>query len=313
MVAPPPHDDAALSPVFPVAAGLQAGLTASQLRGPRFDAPHHGLRHTAGGQPSLADVVRALQRTNPGTAATHATAARLWGMWLPRQWERGPIHLARTRAEGGAPRRSGVVGHELHTQDPVLVRAGVRITTPAGTWAALAQLGLPLADVVAAGDSLLQRADGPAGRRHPGEHPRCTVRDLEAEVLRVRGRRGTRTLRAALPLLKDGADSRAETLLRLALTDAGVPEPEVNPLLMLSDGSTVRPDLVWREARVCVQYEGDHHRTDPQQWRRDIERDRRMQAEGWIVLRVAASVFTRRGLDALLRDLAAHLRLPLPA
>lgn len=150
MVAPPPHD-AAPSPVFPVAAGLQAGLTASQLRGPRFDAPHHGLRHTAGGQPSLADVVRALQRTNPGTAATHATAARLWGMWLPRQWERGPIHLARTRAEGGAPRRSGVVGHELHPQDPVLVRARVRITTPAATWAALAQLGLPLADVVAAG------------------------------------------------------------------------------------------------------------------------------------------------------------------
>ena len=141
MVAPPPHHDAAPSPVFPVAAGLQAGLTASQLRGPRFDAPHHGLRHTAGGQPSLADVVRALQRTNPGTAATHATAARLWEMWLPRQWERGPIHLARTRAEGGAPRRSGVVGHELHPQDPVLVRARVRITTPAATWAALAQLG----------------------------------------------------------------------------------------------------------------------------------------------------------------------------
>ena len=99
MVAPPPHDDAAPSPVSPVAAGLQAGLTASQLRGPRFDAPLHGLRHPAGGQPSLADVVRALQRTNPGTAATHATAARLWGMWLPRQWERGPVHLARTRTE----------------------------------------------------------------------------------------------------------------------------------------------------------------------------------------------------------------------
>ena len=155
MVAPPPHDDAVLSLVFPVAAGLQAGLTASQLRGPRFDAPHHGLRLTAGGQPSLADVARALQRTNPGTAATHATAARLWGMWLPRQWERGPIHLARTRAEGGAPRRSGVVGHELHPQDPVLVRSGVRITTPAATWAALAQLGLPLADVVAAGDRVV--------------------------------------------------------------------------------------------------------------------------------------------------------------
>lgn len=37
MVAPPPHHDAAPSPVFPVAAGLQAGLTASQLRGPRFE------------------------------------------------------------------------------------------------------------------------------------------------------------------------------------------------------------------------------------------------------------------------------------
>lgn len=313
MAAHPRHDDAALGPVFTVAAGLDAGLTATQLRGPAFDAPRHGLRHPAGQHLSPADVVRALQRTNPGTVATHATAARLWDMWLPRRWEDGPLHLARTRADGGAPRRRGVVGHELHEKDPVLMRAGLHITTPAGTWAALAQLGLASADLVAAGDSLLQRSDGPTGRRRPGEHPRCSVRELEAEVLRVRGRRGARALRAALPLLRAGADSRAESLLRLALTDAGVPDPEVNPLLTLQDGSTVRPDLVWRAARVCVQYEGDHHRTDVEQWRRDIERDRRMQAEGWIVLRVAGSVFTRRGLEALLRDLSVHLRRPLVA
>lgn len=306
------HPAAALPPVFTVAEGLGAGLSSDVLDGPGYIAPLHGLRHRAGASPAFAETIRALQRCLPHSVATDATAARLWGMWLPASREHGPVHLARTRETGGAPRRAGVVGHELHPDTPVVTVRGICVTGPEDTWAALARSGLRLEDLVACGDSLLQRPDGPAARREPGVHPRTTVAALTTAAHRARGRRGMRTVRAAPPLLRSGSDSRRETLLRLAIVAAGFEEPQVNPEILLSDGSTTHLDLAWPGRRVCIQYEGDQHRTDPDQWRRDIERDRRLQADGWIVLRVAASAFTARGWRALLHDLEVHLGEPQP-
>lgn len=34
-----------------------------------------------------------------------------------------------------------------------------------------------------------------------------------------------------------------------------------------------------------MEYEGEHHLTDPVQWGRDIERDDRLRGLGWTVLR----------------------------
>ncbi|MDY6056075.1 hypothetical protein [Micrococcus sp.] len=297
----------ALPPLFTVAQARDLGVSRGRLRGRHVQAPAHGLRVRTGGAVGLPDLVRALQSRAPGTVASHTTAAQLWGIWLPRELEGGPIHLSRPRQAGGAPRRRGVVGHEMDPRAAVVVHRGIPLTTPAATWAALAAGGLGLDDLVAAGDSLLQRYDGPAGQREPGAHPRCTVEELRALVEEARGRRGARRLREALDLLRPGADSRPETLVRLAVVQAGFPEPAVNPLVRLSDGSCMPVDLVWERERVCIQYEGDHHRTDPRQWRRDIERDRRMQAEGWIVLRVTASVLGPVGLARLVDDLAQYL------
>lgn len=302
---PDPLDS--LPPVFTVAQARDLGVPRGRLRGSRVQTPAHGLRFRTGGAAGLHDVVRALQSRAPGAVASHTTAARLWGIWLPPELEGEPIHLSRPRGAGGAPRRRDVVGHELDPTAAVVLRHGIPLTTPAATWAALAAGGLGLDDLVAAGDSLLQRHDGPAGRREPGAHPRCTIEELRTLVEGSRGRRGARRLREALKLLRPGADSRPETLVRLAVVRAGFPEPAVNPVVRLSDGSCQPVDLVWEREKVCIQYEGDHHRTDPRQWRRDIERDRRMQAEGWIVLRVTASALGPRGLARLVEDLARHL------
>lgn len=159
-----------------------------------------------------------------------------------------------------------------------------------------------------AGESLLQSRHGAAGRREPGQHPRCTVAELAAVVGRRRHVRGRRLLLAALPLLREGSGSPAESRLRLRLTAAGVPEPAMNRRIVLPDGSWLMPDLVWEEARICLEYEGDHHRTDRAQFAEDIRRVRRLEAAEWICLRAAADVWTDAGLAALVSDLDGAFR-----
>ncbi|MCQ1950941.1 endonuclease domain-containing protein [Arthrobacter sp. zg-Y859] len=44
-------------------------------------------------------------------------------------------------------------------------------------------------------------------------------------------------------------------------------------------------DLQYRRLRIALEYEGEHHLLDPDQWHRDIERDDRLRQLGWAVLR----------------------------
>ena len=40
-------------------------------------------------------------------------------------------------------------------------------------------------------------------------------------------------------------------------------------------------DFVWREQRVVAEFDGDHHRTDRQQWQNDMARRENLQDDGW--------------------------------
>ena len=42
--------------------------------------------------------------------------------------------------------------------------------------------------------------------------------------------------------------------------------------------------MAWPEHRVAVEYQGDQHRTDLDQWRRDQERWALLAAAGWLVI-----------------------------
>ena len=51
-------------------------------------------------------------------------------------------------------------------------------------------------------------------------------------------------------------------------------------------GLIARNDLAYPELRIAIEYEGDGHRTDRTQWRRDIRRQRELEDLGWIVIRL---------------------------
>lgn len=93
-------------------------------------------------------------------------------------------------------------------------------------------------------------------------------------------------MRAQLPHTRSGAESPKETETRLLLTGAGLPEPMIQFVVSAHGRFVARVDLAYPQWRVAIEYEGDGHRTDRDQWRVDIRRQRDLEDLGWIVIRV---------------------------
>ncbi|MFC5860050.1 endonuclease domain-containing protein [Agromyces flavus] len=155
------------------------------------------------------------------------------------------------------------------------------MTDAATTWCQLARY-LGIEDLVAAGDHLLTVRDLGARRGAYANVPALT-RAADAH----RGSTGAALLRVALPLLRPGPLSRRESMLRLRIVCAGLPEPVVAYRVVEPGLGAYTPtvDLAYPEYRIAMEYEGDHHR-DPFQFRRDVARYERLQDVGWIVIRV---------------------------
>lgn len=267
------------------------GIGSARLRRADLGSSSRSLRHPNTEDILQEDLAASLTSLSAHTAASHETAALLWGILLPsRQQRRDTVHLTRPLG-AAAPRRTGVVGHRARlTRDDVVTMYGVTVTSPAWTWTDLAET-LALHELVAAGDSLLRRSDAPS-RRAPLDlaDPLYRPDELADVVARRAGARGIRRAREALALVRSGVDSAPESRLRMLILDAGLPEPVVNCWIVGADGRRVsRPDLQYPQYRIALEYEGEHHLLDAAQWSRDIERDERLRALGWTVLRFSSA------------------------
>ncbi|MGN6744444.1 MAG: hypothetical protein ACTHJL_14295, partial [Amnibacterium sp.] len=177
------------------------------------------------------------------------------------------------------PRGRGVLGHRTTVPpERVLEVDGLPVLNRSETWCELAEV-LTVQELVVIADTFV-------GPECPD--PRRVLDALRAAV-EAKGRRHRDTLREALGRIRVGVRSPRESMLRLLLVDAGLPEPEVNVRLYARDGSFLAEgDLVYVVARLVLEYEGDHHRTDRKVFRSDIRRRERYEDEDWSVLRVTA-------------------------
>jgi hypothetical protein len=158
--------------------------------------------------------------------------------------------------------------------DEVTSVAGIPVTTPARTAFDLGRL-LPRSESVARLDALMWATP-------------FAVEDVQLTIARHPGARGVRRLRSALPLVDGGAASPKETWLRLLLIDAGFPRPSTQIPVHERWRLIAVLDLGWETYKVAVEYDGDHHRTDRRQYAKDQWRSRKLEAMGWIVVRVIA-------------------------
>jgi hypothetical protein len=205
------------------------------------------------------------------------TAAVLLGLWLPA-WFQGcrELHLSKPKALPQV-RREGVTGHTvLAFDDEIMVWEGIRLSTPARTWLDLARM-VPLEDLVAVGDQLVRQ---PRPGLELRKEPWSTVPELRRMVARHPKLQGIVKARAAVELIRPGADSAPETFLRMALIEAGLPEPELQIQIIPGDEYSPAADLGYRLQRIAIQYDGVHHLTREQQ-SRDNRRDATFHSAGW--------------------------------
>lgn len=87
--------------------------------------------------------------------------------------------------------------------------------------------------------------------------------------------RGKSICRQAMTLVRPNIRSPAESSLRLGVQRHGIPDGRCNvvvPGITFRSGAAISLDIAWVEFKVGVEYDGDHHRTDKVQWRRDNEK-----------------------------------------
>lgn len=100
------------------------------------------------------------------------------------------------------------------------------------------------------------------------------------------------TCMIALEFIAPRVDSPMESETRITTTQYGLPRAVTNytvPGATFSNGAPITLDLAWPEFRVAIEYDGDHHRTDKAQWRRDNDKRELLRHHHWIVLIATAA------------------------
>lgn len=228
---------------------------------------------------------------DPRSVGCNVTAARLYGLPLPRSTDKR-LHVALGEANASRRRRDAV----LHRY--VRLRADNFFGLPL---ISVPQLFAELAGVLTT-EQLVELGDAAVGRWHCG--PLTTIAEIRAELAARSRLVGRRVAQSAIELVREDVDSPPETRLRLRLIAAGFPEPSVHPAVYcrLID-SVLHPDLGYPEIRFAIEYEGDHHRSSPAQFAEDNRRIAALEAEGWFVLRVSK----RSNLADICRIIEHHL------
>ena len=239
------------------------GLSARKLESPRFRRLVRGVYVFGPAEPTLTERAAAALLVLPKDAViTGVTALWLHGAEIGSA---EPIRVATA-----ADRQTKLSSVRL-SRVAKLPDARGRVAVPAVAW--LTACGdLDLVQAVAAADRLIRLG-------------KITERGLR-DVAETATGRGCRSARRAAALARAGVDSPRETRVRLLMVLAGLPEPACNPMIGNHTAPIGHFDLVLGEFMIVIEYDGDHHRTDPLQWSRDIARHEAAVRAGYVVIRI---------------------------
>lgn len=254
-------------------------VSRSRLRRSDLVSPFHGVRMPSSPTPELRTIQRCeafRAGMDGGQFFSHATAAIIYGLPVPSRDESAEhIHVSVAKPRR-APRWVGIAGHKLRIDlDTLRDWNGFRVPDPVEVWCELAATS-SVDELVVAGDALLRR-----------KSPLAESSRLATAAAAAVNRPGVDRLRQALSLVRARTDSPMETTMRLAIIRAGLPEPDVNWAILDASGTFQGfADLAFPRFRVLVEYDGDHHRTDPHQYFTDVDRLWMFQTLGWRIVRI---------------------------
>jgi hypothetical protein len=224
----------------------------------------------------LAEVRGLVNGTRAPFWFSHATAALLHGAWsynTPML-----VHLTQPTNPHVARDDEPMVRRH-HTALPPSDRTdvdGVPVTSLERTLVDCIRT-LPRASAVVACDSLFRLGADPWA--------------VSRIVSESRGKRGVVQARQVLDLSDPRAASPGEVVTRLVAIDAGLPRPECQVEVSTAVG-TFFVDLGWEHVRVAVEFDGEVKYSGGEYGRPDVvrraeaERQRALEAAGWIVIRV---------------------------
>lgn len=251
-------------------AGLHPNTVDLWIRNGRLHLIHAGayaLGHSALSREGR--WVAAVLRAGRHAVLSHRSAAALWDV-------RGDDGIVDITIPTKSRSAEGIRRHFSRlAADEVTRRRGIAVTTVSRTL-------LDLSAVIS--DAELTRAIREA------EVLRLPLRPPLAELLaRHRGRRGIARLRRCLDALRGlpGGLSRSalEDRLLSLLKGAALPAPRTNSVIHVGD-LRFEVDCCWTRERVIVELDGHRTHGTRAAFESDRERDRRLQAAGWTVVRV---------------------------
>ena len=251
-----------------LAAGIGRGAIELRIRRGQLHRVHRGVYlvgHAA--MPVHAREFAAVLACGDGAVLSHRTASAEWAL-LPPVGDDVDVTVA-GRNPGSEP---GIRLHRARILDPrdVTELNGMPITTVART----------LLDQAEVGEfRLLERAFDEAITRHL-----TTTRALQQLIDRSPGRRGGASLSRLIRRASGSKLSRSdlEEMMLALIRAAGLPEPELNILLL----GRYKVDFLWREFRLVIESDGGRYHASAKRRTADARRDSDLRAEGWKVERV---------------------------
>lgn len=240
------------------------------LRGPLFVSPFRGVFIPADIELTHGVLVRAASLVlPPDAAASHETALRLMGVEVGSEL---PLHFSTNSSL--RCRHPGIVLHRRQGRLSPRPVGGVRVLGPDRSFVDCATT-LSFVRLVQAGDWLV--------------HLGLTSLDTLAAYVNASHLDGVVRGRRTYGHVRSGVESPMETLVRLVLILARLPEPATNVDIVDEDGRFVaRGDMSYLRYKVLVEYDGRHHERDARQRQYDHLRLERLQHAGWIVVVITA-------------------------
>lgn len=268
-----PIPDSLTEGPFSLSCASSVGVTRKMLRGLGFQRLQRGIYAASDGPPALNELVAAaLLVLPPDAVAVSVTGLQLYGVDVG---DRYPLRFASRHPH--QVRRNGVEMRRVSVLPPPNPGRPT-VAAPEHCFLSSART-IDLLELVIAGDWLIRRKLTSPGRlRRVANESRVP---------------GARLARRAASLVRDRVDSPRESRLRICLVLAGLPTPQCNLTLGTDSYPIGKVDLVYEEFKVILEYEGDQHMTDRQQWNIDIDRPEEFTAEGYLIIRITAARMRR--------------------